>query len=1317
MSTPRGVGAEYHVPANQEDDDYLGGSTESVVVTTHVEDGKAMESADPPKGDKKSSKVAPAVIDSGTSAPGFQQNGFSIEDCAPEIKDVLRTLDFQGDGFIAVEDLEHAAELIKSHHSDVLTIASFPKSIQPLIAKFDQDGEGEIDARDLAEAARLLEKTREDNKTLKKWVWGGIVGFIFTMLSIFCLVLAVVEMSKETRMAPGSSEMRTKTNNALVVTAVPVMYSTLTDLVSLPLAVINAMEEITFTTVDGVVHTYKKSGASFSKDKGALILYLEGNGGHKLHVNASMAEYEEANLRRTQVLLPNTASGRRLLEESNLDADVGICHENGACLYTLEQMQTLHDGFYAASTSSRSLLTTDDSAVGYATVSGQDGVALMSGKKAFDIADDIAKSMGAYTYGAPFTKFTLDATFKDWCGNYRDLNKCDLPAPTGRHSARIYAPYKGVEASSDGLWYFNDAFVYEKDKDSMKVTIQYSHDRKDRKHVIMLSSDGTQYLHYDEVDVVDDDGTTTKKKMRCSNKEPESVPGLDMGRRLLQVETRRYLTDAEHRFHAHIRRSLHGFGHVHVSFPNHPEPHFNRVGLRGFRRLLSEGEEDADEEEVSFESPTVTNGPIFSRMLGSELGNCAELCDTNSTMPDVQNEDCETKCNNTYYTQKVEMNVTSEYPDDYMMTASNLPANDVTYGNDTIEWPQIGSCYDASEVPGFEDKIVPRNWLQGSLDQHGNTISSSTPSSSGRRLLEDEDEMGTSYEEQVLYNLKSPSYQASRDSNQRDHHKTEAGRAHAKRFRDALQTFKEYSLKSEKSKEKKKKWKEQRTAAIMKSRTLRNKINAVQSFSVENDDESVSRDEGTEIPDNSNVLISPQQRKLLAEKQLTDAQYIKKDLKTKAVAEITGFIQYVKCGNYDFETEMEKLISKESFLDDAGVSMRVRKNRCRNARCQCFDLAVQAEKLGNAFQSLYAIITDEREVAEEIRSIVNIVSDAADDVGDVLLGQTALNLAASLLGGLPYVGGAIKLVNMASKLLKKGITSPAKKLLDKLDTMIDKTKLDNVLCNFTTFMNFHVEVFKPLDNYFGYAAHMLTQYSIDCPQQRITRDVCNVANTAYLVFAKVFEKYLNVHQNIVSWFEDLWSVFDFIDKVDSAWPKKFFENLGDIMDPFVTLLDRPITVKIKLPVPSVVKTCFTPIYPCGNSGWKKFKTRWCNMKQVCTWVPKVTMTWFEWTFTVGDIINTITGLIDVVVNLLEEMVKTVMKALGLNIDLSSLIPGFVEPPNVFGFVSNIDASFLDLPELPDLPQVLPDFSLATSSPMTCVSVEPVMQKVISALRP
>ena len=64
--------------------------------------------------------------------------------------------------------------------------------------------------------------------------------------------------------------------------------------------------------------------------------------------------------------------------------------------------------------------------------------------------------------------------------------------------------------------------TYEKDKNSLRVTIRYAHDpkRQTRTHVIMMSKDQKRFAQYDEIEM--EDGTVVRTN--CVSSAPQVKP-------------------------------------------------------------------------------------------------------------------------------------------------------------------------------------------------------------------------------------------------------------------------------------------------------------------------------------------------------------------------------------------------------------------------------------------------------------------------------------------------------------------------------------------------------------------------------------------------------------------------------------------------------------------------------------------------------------------------------------------------------------------------------------------------------------------------
>lgn len=72
------------------------------------------------------------------------------------------------------------------------------------LKKLDRDGDGEISLIEILELEEDLEKADSTNKSMKKILCGIVVGIIFCLMSIMCMGIAAVEITKETRVKGGN---------------------------------------------------------------------------------------------------------------------------------------------------------------------------------------------------------------------------------------------------------------------------------------------------------------------------------------------------------------------------------------------------------------------------------------------------------------------------------------------------------------------------------------------------------------------------------------------------------------------------------------------------------------------------------------------------------------------------------------------------------------------------------------------------------------------------------------------------------------------------------------------------------------------------------------------------------------------------------------------------------------------------------------------------------------------------------------------------------------------------------------------------------
>ena len=165
-------------------------------------------------------------------------------------------------------------------------------------------------------------------------------------------------------------------------------------------------------------------------------------------------------------------------------------------------------------------------------------------------------------------------------------------------------PYFGTESKS-GVWYFRDRVTYEKDEETLKVTITFAHDtrRNNRTRVIMMKQDKSKYLEYDEITQVDTDAIKHSVKIitrtHCKDKMPEALPeelkyAQELAARSSKPNFRSSRSaightlvmrgdlqlDAHSRlFHRHVRRHLLGFGHVHINMALDQHAHLNNLAV------------------------------------------------------------------------------------------------------------------------------------------------------------------------------------------------------------------------------------------------------------------------------------------------------------------------------------------------------------------------------------------------------------------------------------------------------------------------------------------------------------------------------------------------------------------------------------------------------------------------------------------------------------------------------------------------------------------------------------------------------------------
>ena len=356
-----------------------------------------------------------------------------------ELWDALRAFDIDGDGNLDAQELRQAAEYLKSYRNGSsgggFSLSTFPEHMQGALKALDVDGTGDISASELAAAASALRNLRDDKRKLLRLllvVTGCMLIMIFAVLgmSIWSYqLMAETEVSGDdaTMTVKGThtpvrvdmhsvsmenGALREREDGALVASDLPRSYATLLDLLNMPLEVIDAVEDLTFMTADGAVHSYPKQGAMMRQSGNGTVLELyTAIPGAMVRVSADRAYFvapspldaaEGGAQVEMRIVLPEaeTFSARRALL-ADVSPDLHLrCHPvTGACLHTLQELHHLHS---ASAARRRGLATTgaDGTAYSYATVI-MDSYAIGSstGSVSFAVAGDASDGTSAASPG------------------------------------------------------------------------------------------------------------------------------------------------------------------------------------------------------------------------------------------------------------------------------------------------------------------------------------------------------------------------------------------------------------------------------------------------------------------------------------------------------------------------------------------------------------------------------------------------------------------------------------------------------------------------------------------------------------------------------------------------------------------------------------------------------------------------------------------------------------------------------------------------------------------------------------------------------
>ena len=293
------------------------------------------------------------------------------------------------------------------------------------------------------------------------------IGCVVFMGIMVGLMLASNEISKESNVVGtggGHKAMRAKSvtgTGEMVATENPVAYATLGDLRHLPIKAIHAMNEITLTDTTRGLHVYKISGLSFPNKYSDLSIFFFS--GRSLHIDTNnnaqlrVVSADGKNTTALKVVMPKPSkvhTRRRELfsrEGSDLHERCADAQNVGGkvCLHSLEEIHHLHGRSLAKTTATD--VDEDSSTISYAQVAA-DGQGAMGKSDAINTASELVNARfgeddGSGVVDSSFAT-VVSFTFLDRCSNY-GLSSCDT-LPSG-DAFDDELPYPGTKFVLDEI--------------------------------------------------------------------------------------------------------------------------------------------------------------------------------------------------------------------------------------------------------------------------------------------------------------------------------------------------------------------------------------------------------------------------------------------------------------------------------------------------------------------------------------------------------------------------------------------------------------------------------------------------------------------------------------------------------------------------------------------------------------------------------------------------------------------------------------------------------------------------------------------------
>lgn len=330
--------------------------------------------------------------------------------------------------------------------------------------------------------------------------------------------------------------------------------------------------------------------------------------------------------------------------------------------------------------------------------------------------------------------------------------------------------------------------------------------------------------------------------------------------------------------------------------------------------------------------------------------------------------------------------------------------------------------------------------------------------------------------------------------------------------------------------------------------------------------------------------------------------------------------------------------------------------------------------------------------AAVIGTFVNEAQKLTNSAVSLHNGMIAVDVPLKLLGFLPYVGTVLKGLQKTVLAGRKEIVKPFLDKVKEFNKLMVDNKVEARTCNMS-FWN------QKIANKTVFASNMQNlvlkpTLFLDtlCPTKP-TKAICSLLMDAYQPVVDVMDKAVEMMDSSQAALSSLsYAIIKIVNLNRNAiWKTvvNFFKSLFNLLEPFTNFLNKEICASLPLPVIKSADVCATINYPCGIR-WCK-RTRWPRISYPCglntcssTGCLKVPYPAFEMTrfcFSVADIINGLSGILDLVMNALMAVIKKLIPGLpaiefnlpGLNLPLDISWPDFKLPnfPELFDSLPKI----------------------------------------------